>query len=184
MKMSIRILRLVAAVFVLLSVSRSGAHAEEVIDIGSETARAGWCSEIREKYSGNISKVVSSANILLYLQGSERTQFLNFCSSTPGSLQHTNLKAAMADNAADAIFDHPMHEIEKWCITTRERYGVEPGQSFGSMPTEMHAHYLKAKCYRFFCQHDPRAGNGKFNCIPLEPATETETEAGRARQRG
>lgn len=55
-----------------------------------------------------------------------------------------------------------------WCFEWREKYGIEPGQSFGQLPAHLHNVYLAAKCYRFFCKPHPMAGNGKFKCEPLD----------------
>ena len=56
---------------------------------------------------------------------------------------------------------------EQRCIEMRDKYGIEPGKSFGSLPINMHKSYLAARCYRFFCQPNERAGKGVFDCEPL-----------------
>lgn len=56
---------------------------------------------------------------------------------------------------------------EKYCIDKRKEYNIEPGKSFGALPVNMHAEYLSARCYRFFCQPHPRAGKGVFDCKPI-----------------
>ena len=178
----VSILSLVAGMFVMVLLSARRVHA--ALGLETETEREKWCSFIRDKYGGDKKNAASSSgNIIIFLKGQERSKYLNFCSSTPGSLQDKQLKATIAETEADAIFDHPISDIEKWCVMTRDRYAVEPGQSFGSMPQSMHANYLKAKCHRFFCEPDPRAGNGKFNCVPLTPAKQQEQGQRRRRRR-
>ena len=53
------------------------------------------------------------------------------------------------------------------CQDMREKYAIEPGQSFGTLPVSMHNKYLYLRCYRFFCKPHPLAGKGKFPCEPL-----------------
>lgn len=55
----------------------------------------------------------------------------------------------------------------EWCIEIKEKYGIIPGQSFGTLPKAMETKYLRAKCFRFFCEPHPKAGKGVFKCIPL-----------------
>eukprot|EP01033_Poteriospumella_lacustris_P009935 gene9935-gene10747 len=55
-----------------------------------------------------------------------------------------------------------------WCISMRDKYNIEPGRSFGSLPYSEHNRYLQARCYRFFCKPHPLAGKGVFKCEPLE----------------
>ena len=62
----------------------------------------------------------------------------------------------------------PGSEEEVYCIEAKKRYGIIPGQSFGSMPMELRDKYLDARCYRFFCEPHERAGRGVFQCIPLK----------------
>ena len=54
------------------------------------------------------------------------------------------------------------------CIKYRDRYRIVPGESFGSLPAEMHNVYLSLRCYRFFCEPHPLSGRGKFKCVPLK----------------
>ena len=60
---------------------------------------------------------------------------------------------------------------KNWCFEMRKKYNIEPGKSFGQLPTNMHDKYLSSRCYRFFCQPHPRAGKGVFDCDPLPQAT-------------
>jgi hypothetical protein len=55
----------------------------------------------------------------------------------------------------------------QWCFAAREKYGIIPGKSFGTLPFSEHNTYLKARCYRFFCKPHPLAGKGVFECEPL-----------------
>jgi len=66
------------------------------------------------------------------------------------------------------VFYHSHKEIERWCEETKTKFSIIPGQDFGTLPVLLHSKYLKAKCYRFFCEPHPKAGNGKFDCIPLK----------------
>jgi hypothetical protein len=63
---------------------------------------------------------------------------------------------------------------EAYCVDMRAKYGIIPGQSFGSLPESKHEEYLNAKCYRFFCEPHKRAGRGKFKCVPKEVKTKEE----------
>lgn len=55
----------------------------------------------------------------------------------------------------------------EWCFAAREKYGIVPGKSFGSLPFNEHNTYLRARCYRFFCKPHALAGKGVFECEPL-----------------
>lgn len=57
---------------------------------------------------------------------------------------------------------------KEWCFSMKEQFGIDPGQSFGTLPVQRHNEYLNARCYRFFCKPHPRAGNGKFKCESLD----------------
>ena len=127
----------------------------------SELERLQWCASIQRQH--NFGK----GNTLAYLKGKERDNFVNWCGTTPGSIQHKALKLKIMENENFALFDHPLTDVERWCYETKEKYDIIPGQSFGNMPVSMHPHYLRAKCHRFFCEYDPKAGQGKFKCIPL-----------------
>ena len=52
------------------------------------------------------------------------------------------------------------------CFDMRTKYSIEPGESFGTLPSSMHSDYLKLRCYRFFCEVNSKVGKGKFICIP------------------
>lgn len=54
------------------------------------------------------------------------------------------------------------------CMKYKEQYHILPGESFGSLPPDMHNVYLRLRCYRFFCEPHPLSGKGKFTCIPLK----------------
>lgn len=54
------------------------------------------------------------------------------------------------------------------CIKYRDQYHIVPGESFGSLPADMHNVYLSLRCYRFFCEPHPLSGRGKFKCVPLK----------------
>ena len=62
---------------------------------------------------------------------------------------------------------------KRYCERTRKQYDIEPGKSFGSLPQQLHAEYLHAQCYRYFCEPHPKAGRGVFQCVPLVNATTT-----------
>lgn len=47
-----------------------------------------------------------------------------------------------------------------WCRKMRSKYDVLPGKSFGKLPFNLHAQYLSAKCYIYFCKPHPLAGRG------------------------
>lgn len=64
----------------------------------------------------------------------------------------------LADDAKD----------KEWCITTRDKYDIKPGKSFGNLPVSMHNQYLKVKCHRFFCKPHPLADKGVYECEPLD----------------
>eukprot|EP00607_Mallomonas_marina_P000737 CAMPEP_0182432336 /NCGR_PEP_ID=MMETSP1167-20130531/55572_1 /TAXON_ID=2988 /ORGANISM="Mallomonas Sp, Strain CCMP3275" /LENGTH=114 /DNA_ID=CAMNT_0024619717 /DNA_START=346 /DNA_END=690 /DNA_ORIENTATION=+ len=55
-----------------------------------------------------------------------------------------------------------------WCKEMKSKYNVKPGQSFGDLPVRLHATYLNAKCYRYFCKPHPKAGKGVFPCEELD----------------
>lgn len=54
-----------------------------------------------------------------------------------------------------------------WCFEMVEKYKIQPGKSFGTLPSANHNKYLQAECFRFLCEPNLRAGKGVFNCIPL-----------------
>ena len=62
----------------------------------------------------------------------------------------------------------PEENDKAWCVRMRAKYNIEPGQSFGTLPVNLHNIYLAGKCYRFFCKPNPMAGMGKFPCEPLD----------------
>ena len=48
---------------------------------------------------------------------------------------------------------------KKWCEGVNLKYGIIPGSSFGSLPTNMHKGYLSVNCDQFFClPHSLRKG--------------------------
>ena len=49
----------------------------------------------------------------------------------------------------------------------KNEYNIEPGQSFGTLPFNLHSMYLSKRCYRFFCKPNTLAGKGKFICEPI-----------------
>jgi hypothetical protein len=59
-------------------------------------------------------------------------------------------------------------DTKAYCINMREKYDIDPGQSFGSLPLDLHEEYLSAQCYRYFCAPNKMAGKGKFKCKPLK----------------
>lgn len=82
-----------------------------------------------------------------------------------GVMAQSNLRTNDAPlNAAEA-------KDKAWCISMRDKYNIEPGRSFGSLPYSEHNRYLQARCYRFFCKPHPLAGKGVFKCEPLEDTT-------------
>jgi len=101
-----------------------------------------------------------------------RDNYLQLCVYTPESKEDEGLKSEMQKKEEEnmEVFNHPHKDIERWCEETKTRFDIMPGQDFGTLPATLHKSYLKAKCYRFFCEPHPKAGNGKFECIPLEKA--------------
>ena len=57
------------------------------------------------------------------------------------------------------------------CVKMRTEYKIEPGKSFGQLPSSLHGQYLALRCYRFFCEPHELAGKGVFPCTPLKKAT-------------
>jgi hypothetical protein len=148
-------------------------------ELTSEGDRGMWCHKVHVEFNSD-----EKSNIWAKIRNNLKLKeaYLKYCANiTPGSMQAAKLQAEMKlkeeDNANAAVFDHPIKEIEKWCIITKQRYGVIPGQSFGSLPPEQHERYLKAKCYRYFCEPHPRAGHGKFDCVPLKNKQKQEQES-------
>lgn len=68
-----------------------------------------------------------------------------------------------------------------WCVRMKLKYSIDPGQSFGTLPLNLHNLYLAGKCYRFFCKPNKMAGMGKFVCEPLEV---TESLVNKSSSRG
>jgi hypothetical protein len=58
-------------------------------------------------------------------------------------------------------------ESKSWCQKMKVAYHIQPGQSFGELPSSKHKEYLDHKCYRFFCKPHPLAGKGVFPCEAL-----------------
>lgn len=54
-----------------------------------------------------------------------------------------------------------------WCHVMKDKYNIIPGQSYGTLPVNMHKQFLHARCDRFFCKPHPLSGKGKFICEPL-----------------
>lgn len=73
----------------------------------------------------------------------------------------------IASKSYDYYFK-PGESESTWCFRMREKYHIEPGESFGELPSSLHSIYLSVKCYRFFCKPHPLAGRGKFRCEPPE----------------
>lgn len=66
--------------------------------------------------------------------------------------------------------DVKLEEDREYCFEAKRKYNILPGKSFGTLPYEQHAPYLRARCHRFFCKPHPMAGKGVYEC---EPLTET-----------
>jgi len=96
---------------------------------------------------------------------------LQLCVYTPESKEDAQLKTEMQQKEQEIIdmgmFSQPHKDIELWCEETKKRFNIIPGQDFGTLPVPLHKKYLQAKCFRFFCEPHPQAGNGKFDCIPI-----------------
>ena len=65
--------------------------------------------------------------------------------------------------ASDAIAE----TRREYCFRMKEKYHIQPGESFGDLPHELHREYLIAKCFQFFCEPNDMGGRGKFKCVPL-----------------
>lgn len=54
----------------------------------------------------------------------------------------------------------------EYCKDMRRKYNIIPGESFGTLPQNLHNKYLNARCHRFFCQPHPMSGM-ILNCLSL-----------------
>lgn len=90
------------------------------------------------------------------------TVFFNLCHKTNG--QHRYLR----EETLSVALSEQQGKDKSWCIQMRDKYQIEPGRSFGSLPREMHNLYLQARCHRFFCKPHPLAGKGVYKCEPLD----------------
>ncbi len=53
------------------------------------------------------------------------------------------------------------------CNSLKDRHGVSPGSSWGSMSKAQQNTWLANKCDLHFCQPDKRIGRGVYKCKPL-----------------
>ncbi len=131
----------------------------------TEEDRKAWCAAVRKEHH-----MTDSGNTLAVLPKSQRDSYLRLCVNTPGSVQSNALAQSMRAKEKDLaeVLGHPLKDVQRFCEETKERYSVIPGQDFGTMPAHIHPLYLRARCYRFFCEPHERAGLGKFDCVPLK----------------
>lgn len=108
----------------------------------TESERIEWCANLRNKYG-----MSSKSNTLAVLPKSLRDGYLHYCSTTPGSQQDVVLKKEMleSEESSKEVYDHSHKDVEHWCNETKNRYGVIPGQDFGSLPSSLHPLYLKVR---------------------------------------